>query len=114
MQVHCTKGDGPGPFLWREKPNLENEEPGQWFCRNCVAEWTRGGLDVTVRVDEMVVTKQQLTKLLEVIKEGASEIRLRPTEVAGKTALLATVHHDDQRDPWDEEFLVVGDGVVKL
>jgi hypothetical protein len=116
VQTHCMIGSGPGPFKWREKPTLDwRDEPGEWFCARCLAAWTRGVDDVTVRVDGVKVTKGQLTRLLNEI-EGTDllEIELRPTNVEDAPALLAIVTREEQRDSYTERWLVAGNGVVKL
>lgn len=116
VQTHCLIGDGPGPFIWREKPTLKwQEEPGEWFCRRCVAEWTRGVHSVTVRVDHITVTKGQLEKLLAEV--GGTEFRqitLKQTDIEGKPALLAITPSDDRNDDEDIRYLVAGNGVIRL
>lgn len=115
VQVDCNIGSGPGPFKWRDKPVLNwAEEPNQWFCRKCVAEWTRRVRSVTVRAESIRVTKGQLTKLLEAIEgPDLKEIELRPTSIEDKPALIAEITEGD-RDKTKVRFLIAGNGVVRL
>lgn len=116
VQTHCMVGGGPGPFIWREKPTLDwKDEPGEWFCRRCVAEWTKGVDNVTVQVNAVKVTKGQLSRLLSEI-EGTDmmEIELRPTNVEDAPALLAIIQRSERNETMTERWLVAGNGVVKL
>jgi hypothetical protein len=117
VQVHCNVGSGPGPFEWREKPVLNwRDEPGQHFCRRCVAEWTKEVYSVTVRVEGVRVTKGQLTKLLEAIPgTDLMPITIRPTNVEDRPALVAEITEEGPgEDATTSRFLIVGDGVVKI
>lgn len=115
VQVECNRGGGPGPFKWRAKPVLNfRTEPGQWFCRNCIAEWTRRVQSVTVRADAIRVTKGQLTQLLAAIEgPDLKEIELRPTSIEDKPALIAEIS-EGTRDAIKVRFLIAGNGVVRL
>lgn len=116
VQLHCNRQPGPGPNEWREKPTLDwHTEPGAWFCRSCVAEWTKGVYSVTVRVDSITVKKGQLTQLLE--KLGGTElleVRLRQTNVEDRPALVAEWDESSGRDKTTKRVLLVGNGVVDL
>lgn len=116
-QTKCNVGHGIGPWLWREAPALQrHEEPGQWFCRRCVAEWTRRIQMATVTTG-VTMSKHAFKALADKIEasEGVIEVELRMTAVENDPALIAELKHDGQRDgKWSERLLVVGDGVVKL
>lgn len=116
VQVYCNVGSGPGPFEWREKPTLNwRDEPGQWFCRRCIAEWTKEVHSVTVRVEGVQVTKGQLTKLLEAIPgTELAVITIRPTNVEDKPALVAEATRSERNETYTDRYLIVGDGVVKI
>lgn len=116
VQTHCNIGGGPGPFKWREKPVLNfRREPGQWFCKRCVAEWTKEVDQVTVDIKGVTVTKGQLKRLVEAIGgTDLQDIELRPTAVGNKPGLLAITTRSDQREEYEEQYLVIGDGVVRL
>lgn len=114
-QNHCNMAAGPGPNEWRAVPVLDwHDEPGVWFCRACVAEWTKGGLDVSVR-DGVKLTKGQLKKLVDAI-EGTDlmEVEIRPTSIEDKPALIAEYDEEDGRETINRRLLVAGDGVVRL
>lgn len=117
VQTKCNLGHGPPPWLWREAPALSyQEEPGEWFCRRCVAEWTRRIEMATVKTG-VTMTKTAFRALAEKIDRATEviEIELRLTSIEDQQALIAELVHDDQKDGrWIEKVLVVNDGVVKL
>lgn len=118
VQVWCNVGSGPGPFDWRAVPVLQwQREPGEWWCRRCVAKWTEEVENVTVRVDPITVTKGQLIALADAI-EGTELMRveLRPTAVDDQPALIALydIAGRTAGDKVTKRVLIVGSSVVKL
>lgn len=69
----------------------------------------------TVRTG-VTMSKAAIKALADRIEKmtDVTQIELRLTAIEDKTALIAEIHHDDQREPWTETLLVVNDGVVKL
>jgi hypothetical protein len=102
---------------WRDTPPLGRSytNPEGRACGLCLARWTKGVDHVTVSVYAVKVTKGQLAKLLEAIPgTDLMMVELKPTQVEGQPALMATVEVDDRMESHKERYLVVGDGVVKL
>lgn len=114
-QTKCNIGHGRGPFLWREAPALSrHEEPDQWFCRRCVAEWTRRIQMATVRTGVQMTKSAFMALSKKVEQSGVTKVEIRMTSVEDEPALIAEITHDDQREGWIEKVLVVNDGVVKI
>ncbi len=69
----------------------------------------------SVNVNSIRVKKGQLAKLIEAVGgTDLQDIELRPTAVGDKSGLLAVVKIIDQTGDYEEQYLVIGDGVVKL
>ena len=114
-QTFCNMAPGPGPDEWRAVPVLNwHEEPGVWFCRKCIAEWTRGDIDVSVR-DGVKMTKGQLQQLISAIEGTDSmEVEIRPTSIDDHPALIAEYQTSERNETYTHRLLVAGDGVVRL
>lgn len=110
VQTECSVGGGPGPFIWREKPDLN----GHGFCKRCLAAWTKEVESVTVRADPIRVTRKQLEGLLTEMPNGpTATAEIRPTSVDNTPALVASWSTGDRDDTY-VKYLLVGDGLVKL
>lgn len=102
---------------WSDKPPLGRSyrDPAGRACRLCLSYWTKGVDHVSITINDVRVTKGQMAKLLEAIPgTDLMEIQLRPTQVEGKAALLATFKEHGGKDEVTVRLLVVGDGVVRL
>jgi hypothetical protein len=107
-------GSGTGPFLWRATPDFQWH--GQWFCRRCIAEWTRRIIDVTYKTG-VTMTPAALGRLATAIGEleGVESVELRVTAIEDRPALVAEARIKSGKDPrTTTSFLVVNDGVIKL
>lgn len=116
VQTKCNVGHGAGPWFWREVPALSYyEETGEWFCRRCIAEWTRRIEMATVNTG-VKMTKAAFKALADRIEKsvGVIEIEIRMASVENAPALIAELRHEEQRESWTEKLLVVNDGVVKI
>jgi hypothetical protein len=70
-----------------------------------------GDADFDIQVGALRKLVQQLAEL------GLTDlavVNIRDAFVESQPALILTVEHGDQRETWKEEWLLVGDGVVKL
>lgn len=64
----------------------------------------------------ITVKRNAMMKLFELMQKDATggDVEIEEVTIENAKGVLVKIFHDDQRDPWWEKYLVIGDGAVKL